>query len=164
MEQRTARGCPDKPGSPRAAVGAAGPGGARSFSPAGSVQQCPRIRSSGGPLQATRAQLIACLSGPFDVTSALPVFPLASASLSYTLRHYCASARARGPSRAHWRVPPLPFVRRFREIDRAPANRGARSHPDSTLVRRRAHGSCEWAGRGRGPGARSSRPSNFTVG
>jgi hypothetical protein len=90
--------------------------------------------------------------GPFSTKPPLFFLSAPSAFLSYTLRHYCASARARGRSRAYCPAPPPHFMREDPKIDRARAKPGAGSHADSTLWRARAHGSCEWAGRALGPG------------
>ena len=72
---------------------------------------------------------------PFRSQPLLHYFVLSapSAFLSYTLRHYCASARARGRSRAYCPAPPPHFVWENPKIDRARANAGAGSHADSTL-------------------------------
>jgi hypothetical protein len=133
MEQVQARGCPDKPSSPRATV-------RLGRKPASCcVPQAPNRRWSWGEfpaLQAIRPLTRSGLSGldacrPTDCSLILP-FSL------HTHRPHCQLARAPGGSRAHRRFPPRRFVWEILKIDSQHTNQPRQLHSDPELCQARA--------------------------
>ena len=118
MEQGLARGCPDKPSSPRASGGGGASCGAAARRRYSALQ-------GGGGRRRTRSGAV-----PLFLFSSFPFPP------SYTHRHRCEVARAPGGSGAGGRIPPPRFVWQILKIDCGLTNVPGRAHADSYLVTR----------------------------
>lgn len=123
MEQGLARGCPDKPSSPRASGG-----GGASYG-AAARRRCSALQGGAGAGAAVRSRR----RDPPARPTAFPFFPFPP---SYTHRHRCEVARAPGGSGAGGRIPPPRFVWQILKIDCGLTNVPGRAHADSYLVTR----------------------------